>query len=194
MTKEAETYEGTVPTFMPHSLKQQKKSDTPFTPDRQQIFLDTLEEVGDVKLAANAAGITARTAYNCGQRHPEFHRLMEEAYREFQSRLETLATQRSKISDRIFELQLKRHIPEYSEKIRIEKTTTHLMFNGNMFSLKKMTQEQLAALAVVLGDKAPEEALEAQQTLMGGSAGGIDVKSLDHDQRAALRLLLNQPE
>jgi hypothetical protein len=139
------------------SIRQAKKKWTSFTDERKQVFLDELEQKGDKNLAAALAGVHVRTINDHLRSDPEFRRLYEESYSAFKGNLEAIALQRSQVSDRVLELVLKRHIPEYRERVQVDQRT-QVLPPPDQIDVSSLGPEQRRALMVLLGVTPPPAA------------------------------------
>lgn len=123
------------------------------TPDLKAKFLEFYALTGLKIQSAIDAGTTCRTVNNYIHKDPEFATQVQEAYQKFVESLEQVAVSRAKGgSDRLLELLLKRHIPEYRDKYSVDQTTTH---KGGVtvthdLDVKQMSPAQREALRTLL--------------------------------------------
>lgn len=108
----------------------------------QEVFLQAYEECGTPAKIMKDLGFSTTVLRNARKKDPEFDERCNEAYSRFRDKLEKEALRRAVEgyeeqvfyqgtempdkrrvkSDRIFELVLKRHIPEYRDKLSADVT------------------------------------------------------------------------
>ena len=112
--------------------------DKRFTSARQEKYLNALKEHGEEALARDEVGIHRETVKRHRLKTPGFNEAEEEAMRIYRARLAATVHRRgvdgvqepiywnglvvgwvTKYSDRMLELQVKRHIPEYRDKVTV---------------------------------------------------------------------------
>jgi len=110
-----------------------------FTAKRQQLYLDAIEEHGEPALARQEVGFTYETIRQHRLKNPEFAEAEEEALRIYRAKLAKEVHRRgvegvqepiywngmvvgwiTKYSDRLLELHIKRHNPEYRDKFTVK--------------------------------------------------------------------------
>lgn len=110
-----------------------------FAKARQERYLAVLKETGEPAAACEEVGILSRTVNGYRKKYPEFAEAEAEAMRTYRARLAMKVHERgvdgiqepvfwqgiivgwvTKYSDRMLELQVKRHIPEYRDKVTVE--------------------------------------------------------------------------
>ena len=115
-----------------------------FTPEVQAAFLLAYERLGETGPAARAAGISYHTVWRYRNGDPEFAEAMEAAYeryrieliqelkdRAIRGKVEPIYDrnghkigEKKKYSDRLFELALKRHFPEFRDHRTVDTTVS----------------------------------------------------------------------
>lgn len=143
-----------------------------FTPELKARFLEHFEALNCcLQHAANATGISASTVYDHLESDPEFHDAFQALKKQFHEKLEQAAYTRAVegIDDPIFQrgehvgdrkvfsdglltLMLKRHIPEYRDKI-----TADLNHTGSVLVVPSMAEDSHAWEKQHGGDSADEE-------------------------------------
>lgn len=110
-----------------------------FTPKRQEHYLAVLEETGEPALARHEVGFTYETIRQHRMKNPGFEEAEEEALRIYRAKLAQEVHRRgvegvqepiywngmvvgwvTKYSDRLLELHIKRHNPEYRDKFTVK--------------------------------------------------------------------------
>ena len=110
-----------------------------FTERKQEEFLKAYAKSGLFRKSAKKAGVCAQTVYNAMERDTVFKEKVDAAYEDFKEDLEEVVKDRvlegvkkdvyykgdkigeeTQFSDRLTELVLKRHVPEYRDKSTID--------------------------------------------------------------------------
>ena len=116
-----------------------QRKPTKFVPQIRRVFLEKLRACGIIGRSVEGLGISLETPAAHARRYPEFKVEMEEALQGYRDSLEAEAHRRGvegiprdiyykgevvgverQYSDRILELKLKRHIPEYRDKFALD--------------------------------------------------------------------------
>lgn len=115
------------------------RSNGRFTDQRRQRYLDALQEHGEPALARREVGVTYATIKNHQNKDSDFNEACQESMRIYRAKLAKKVHDRgydgvqepvywngmvvgwiTKFSDRMLELQVKRHIPEYRDKVTVQ--------------------------------------------------------------------------
>jgi hypothetical protein len=138
-----------------------------FTPKRRQHYLDVLQETGEPALARQEVGFTYETIRQHRLKNPDFEEAEEEALRIYRAKLAQEVHRRgvegvqepiywngmvvgwvTKYSDRLLELHIKRHNPEYRDKFTVKQE--HSGAVGLLTDLSGLPKEIRDDLEVVL--------------------------------------------
>lgn len=114
-----------------------------YDPVVRKRFLITLEKIGVLQTACKLHNVNRQTLFKAKREDPEFQEQIDEAIETYKALLEEEAHRRAvegwdepvysqklgrkighirKFSDRLLELKLKRHIPEYRDKVSVDAT------------------------------------------------------------------------
>lgn len=106
-------------------------------------FLTILEETCNVSEAARAAGMGRRSAYDWREDDADFAAAWDDAIEAAADKLEQVAFERAKAgtSDRMLEILLKAHRPQFREKQRLE----HSGPDGGPIEYQRLSDEEVEA-------------------------------------------------
>jgi len=150
-------------------------SNARFTEARQTRYFEAIKEHGEPDLARDEVGITYETVRLHRKKTPGFAEAEEEALRIYRARLAAKVHERgyegvqeaiywqgmvvgwvTKYSDRMLELQVKRHIPEYRDKVTVQ--NEHSGSIGLLSDLSQLPAEIRGDLKKVLKKLAEHKA------------------------------------
>lgn len=142
------------------------------TPEVRQVFFKKLEECGLQIESARAAEVTVLAIHYALKRDPEFADRYDEAVAVYKERLQRETHRRAvdgvvkdiivprgtktpmeirQYSDRLLELMLKRHIPEYRDHVRVDQVSVNTGIDVEAL-LRNLPKEKRAKLRELLSD------------------------------------------
>jgi len=151
-----------------------KKPMTEFTEERKRVFLEHLAQYPTVVDAAEAAGITARTAFLHRREDAEFAKQWEDAFNAGVAVLEREAVRRATVGVQepmLYKGEVVHHVTKYSDTLLQFLLRAH---KPEMYTERKISE--------VTGKNGGPVQTEARTV--------IDAESLTPDQREALRTAL----
>ena len=136
-------------------------------PERVTLYLNVLEETGEHVIARREVGVSHATVNAARKKDKDFFEAEAEALRVYRAKLAMEINRRGfkgwdepvyylgkevgyvrKYSDRLAELHIKRHCPEYRDRVQVDQTNVNA--DLPMKDLSKLSKESRADLRKIL--------------------------------------------